>query len=107
MLAERLKAVLRNLAIPIFLSIASVACVGVAVLVLVNPVNNGLNPLESFALRLSLSSRTKDLETPMGSDPTAIRFVIDRGDTASAIGKKLLQDGFVSDADLFRNYVRY
>src|SRR5262249_411291 len=94
-------------AIPAFLGVAAFSCLAVGILIFFGPVKNNLNPLESFVLRLSLSARNKDLETPIGSDPTAIRFIISSGDTASVIGKNLLDAGFIRDADLFRNYVRY
>lgn len=104
---ERFSPTVLKLLIPALLSVAVLACVAGGLLVLVNPVQNGLNPVESFVLRLSLSTRGKDLETSIGSDPTAFRFAISKGDTASVIGKNLKDDGFILDADLFRNYVRY
>ena len=104
---EGTSSLIRKLLIPVFLSVAVLSCVGVGLVVFTGSARNNLNPLESFVLRLTLSTRGKDLETPLGSDPTAIRFIIAKGDTASVIGKNLLDEGFIKDADLFRNYVRY
>src|SRR5262245_54260694 len=105
--SEESRSLLRKLAIPTFLGVAAFSCLAVGILIFFGSVKNNLNPLESFVLRLSLSKRSKDLETPIGSDRTAIRFTIASGDTASVIGKNLVDGGFIRDADLFRNYVRY
>jgi cell division protein YceG involved in septum cleavage len=48
-----------------------------------------------------------ELSTPMGDDATPIRFTIQSGDNASTIAYRLQEQGFITDADLFTDYVQY
>lgn len=57
----------------------------------------------SAVLRL----RYKELITPIGSDDTPIKFVIEQGETASGIALRLEEEGLISDASLFKTYVRF
>jgi UPF0755 protein len=66
-----------------------------------------LNPIESAILRVDLSRRNNDLDTPAGSDPRPVCFNVNQGDNAVTIGANLQQQGFVKDGDLFRKYARY
>ncbi|MEP7286988.1 MAG: endolytic transglycosylase MltG [Chloroflexota bacterium] len=89
-------------------SIALLSCIViVAVILLRSPTNSRLNPIESAILRVSLSSRDKDLKTAAGTDAHPICFTVSNGDTASTIGATLVKQGFIKDADLFKNYARY
>jgi len=54
-----------------------------------------------------LRMRYRELVTPMGDDPTPVRFVVEPGETASGIASRLQEDGFISDAGLFKAYVRF
>ncbi len=85
---------------------SGVTCVG-AVLIGGRAPNTRLNPVEALAIRLTLLSRNKTLETAAGVDPKQEKFVIKRGDTANDIGFNLTAQGLITDADLFRNYVRF
>jgi UPF0755 protein len=69
--------------------------------------NPALNPIESAILKVDLSRRSKDLDTPAGSDPRPVCFNVNQGDNAVTIGANLQQQGFVKDGDLFRKYARY
>jgi UPF0755 protein len=103
----RSRPLIRNLLIPVLLGTALVSCVVIAFVVLRKPVNNTLNPVESFVLQIMLATRNQALQAPGGADPKPTRFVISKGDSAGMIGANLLAQGFIKDADLFRNYVRY
>jgi UPF0755 protein len=98
---------IRNLLIPSLLAVALVSCIVIAFVVLRKPVNNRLNPVESFVLQILLSTRSQALQLPAGTDSRPTRFIISRGDNAGTIAASLLGQGFIKDADLFRNYVRY
>ena len=97
----------RVLFIPVFLTIAVVACIVAAAVIVTKPVNNKLNPIESAVLRVELSTQSKDLNTPGGTDDRSVCFAVNQGDNATTIGLNLAQQGFVKDADLFRKYARY
>ena len=97
----------RAIFIPLFLVVAVVACLVAAYFVLTKPVNNKLNPIESAVLRIELSTRSKDLNTPGGTDDRPVCFTVNQGDNATTIGANLAQQGFFKDADLFRKYARY
>ena len=106
-MAQRLWPVFRNLLIPLILGAALIGCIVIVFVLLTKPVNNRLNPIESLVLRISLSTRNDALKKAAGTDPKPLRFVVGKGDTASTIGAKLVEQGLITDADLFRNYVRY
>lgn len=71
------------------------------------PVRNGLSVLELGYLRLWLARQDTTLNTPIGSDDTPRIFVVEPGDNAAIVGNRLATNGLISDADVFRNYVRY
>ncbi len=91
--------------------VALVLCIGCAALgVFViggSAPNTRLNPLEAMVLRVTLLSKNKALEVPAGIDPTQVKFVIRKGDTANDIGFNLTAQSLITDGELFRNYVRY
>src|SRR5450432_2394246 len=88
----------RVLFIPVFLTIAVVACIVAAAVIVTKPVNNKLNPIESAVLRVELSTQSKDLNTPGGTDDRSVCFAVNQGDNATTIGLNLAQQGFVKDA---------
>jgi UPF0755 protein len=104
---SRLSPISRILLVVGLLAFSLLLCGVAALFVLTRPGSNHLNPIESMILRVQLSSRDKDLKAPAGADPSPLCFSVNQGDNASSIGARLLKQGFVSDADLFRNYVRY
>ena len=63
--------------------------------------------LERSAMGLYLRLQTTALDTPAGTDGTLERFLIEPGETALTVASRLEEDGFISDASLFRNYMRY
>ncbi len=54
-----------------------------------------------------LRMRYQELITPIGDDDTPITFVIEKGETAAGIAQRLEEDGLISDASLFKTYVRF
>ena len=51
--------------------------------------------------------RYDEIITPVDDDATPVRFVIESGETASGIASRLEEQGFISDAGLFKAYVRF
>jgi UPF0755 protein len=54
-----------------------------------------------------LRMRYRELIAPAGEDDAPINFVIESGETASGIASRLEEQGFISDASLFKAYVRF
>ena len=63
--------------------------------------------LERSVMGLYLRLQTTALDTPAGTSGTMERFLIEPGETALTVASRLEEDGFISDASLFRNYMRY
>jgi UPF0755 protein len=61
---------------------------------------------QTAVLRVSLSFREDELNQPMGTDDTPMRFTVSIGDTAARIARGLQDEGFIADADLFTAYAR-
>lgn len=68
-----------------------------------------LNPtaLEHGALGLYLRTRAAVLNAPAGADATLRPFQIAEGETALTVSNRLEEQGFITDAGLFRQYMRY
>lgn len=62
--------------------------------------------LQKSLLRLSLSGRASELNTPYGADDTPVRFTIQSGDTPSRIARNLADSALIGDAALFVDYLR-
>jgi UPF0755 protein len=71
------------------------------------PVNPSLNPAEAALLGAYLSLNQADLDTPASTDSSQVIFEIEPGQTASDVASRLTDQGLISDAGLFRNYLRY
>jgi UPF0755 protein len=54
-----------------------------------------------------LRMRYEDLLEPAGGDDTPVSFVIEPGETATDIARRLEDESLVTDADLFKTYVRF
>lgn len=57
-------------------------------------------------LQIRLSMRQNDLDTPIGINPTDIRFTVQSGDTPRLIAENLQTAGLIADKDLFVDYVQ-
>ena len=53
-----------------------------------------------------LRTRYRELIRPAGTDPTPVNFVIESGETASGIARRLESQGLIADGELFKAYVR-
>jgi len=71
------------------------------------PINPDLGALEAVALGGYLSLNEEALNTPISSDEMLQQFEIVSGESASQISERLAGQNLISDADLFRNYLRY
>jgi UPF0755 protein len=69
--------------------------------------NSELNPAERAYLRGYLMLHAADIEDPIGTDATPVRFVVEPGESAAAVAEALESAGLISDANLFRYYLRY
>ncbi|MCC7448920.1 MAG: endolytic transglycosylase MltG [Anaerolineae bacterium] len=101
------RTLLRNILIPVVLAVALLICGIGGLAIATRPPNSRINPLEALVLRIVLQTRSQALQTPAGTDPTPLRFVISKGDNATTIGAKLVSQGLITDTELFKNYVRY
>lgn len=82
-------------------------CLALVAIIFIAGRGSPLNPVEAFMLRVQLAGRAADINRPLGVDPAAVCFVVNRGDSAGTIAEKLAANGFALDIDLFRTYVRY
>jgi len=63
--------------------------------------------LERALIGVYLSLYEEELGTPASTDSTPVIFVIEKGETADSIARRLYQEGLISDPDLFRMLARY
>jgi UPF0755 protein len=63
--------------------------------------------VEDWGVSLYLDLRRSELNTPAGSDPAAIVFTVEPGESVGQIALRLQSEGLVRDAQLFRLYLRY
>lgn len=63
--------------------------------------------LEEFFLSLYLQSQAEVINTPIANDPSPVPFTIDVGENARMVAERLAAQGFITDADIFRLFLRY
>jgi UPF0755 protein len=63
--------------------------------------------LERSLIGMYLNLHDADLHRPAGNDATPVKFVVNAGDSADIIGRNLQTAGLITDAELFRQYVKY
>ncbi len=63
--------------------------------------------VEDWGVSLYLDLRRSELNTPAGSDPAALVFTVEPGESVGQIASRLQSEGLVRDAQLFRLYLRY
>jgi UPF0755 protein len=66
-----------------------------------------LSPAERTYLTSYLALHDAELKEPAGSDDTPIKFTVEQGDSARTIAARLQDEGLISNAELFRYYMRY
>jgi len=79
-----------------------VLCIGV---IFVATGGNPVNGIQVALIRFSLNGREDDLNMPAGSDPTPVRFTVNRGDNPRLIAGNLLNTGLITDQQLFVDYL--
>lgn len=62
--------------------------------------------VQTSLIRISLESRRDELNTPIGTDDTPLRFTVESGDTPAVIARNLQASSLIRDASLFVDYVR-
>ncbi len=62
--------------------------------------------IQTEITRFSMRSRQDDLNRPVGSDNSPIRFTVNLGDSPRVISENLFNASLISDSDLFVDYVR-
>jgi UPF0755 protein len=67
---------------------------------------NPIDFIQTSILRVALSSRQDEINTPIGTDDSPIRFTISSGETPTVIARNLVNSGLILDSDLFVNYLR-
>jgi UPF0755 protein len=63
--------------------------------------------LELRLVGLYLRMQDQVVQTPAGADKSLRPFSIEQGETAMTVSTRLQEEGLISDADLFRLYMRY
>ncbi len=83
--------------------LVSILCIGALFVI------SGGRPIDFVQtqwIRFQLSGREAELDTPISTDETPIRFIVNPGDTPRVIANNLYIDGLIADPDLFVDYVR-
>ncbi len=62
---------------------------------------------EEFLLGMYLQTQTDNINSSISDDPSPIPFVVEIGENARTIAAKLVEQNFITDADLFRLFLRY
>lgn len=62
--------------------------------------------IQTEIIRLQLAGRQTELQTPIGTDSTPVRFTVESGSSPRLIAQRLLEQGLISDAGLFVDYTR-
>lgn len=63
--------------------------------------------IEEFLLGIYLQSQSETINSPVAGDPSPVPFTVDVGETAISVSQKLLEQQLITDADLFRLFLRY
>ena len=63
--------------------------------------------IERMIIGLYLRYRQDDISRPAREGDALVPFSIERGETAVTVAARLAEEGLISDADLFRLYIRY
>ncbi len=63
--------------------------------------------IEEFLLNFYLQIQSDAINTPVSDDPSPVPFTVQIGETAVSISNKLAEQGFITNPDLFRLFLRY
>lgn len=86
------------------LAVIAGAC-ALALLIAVSGESPG-EAIRGFIARISIAARQDDLNRPIGTDNTPLRFAIALGDSPTEIASNLAAAGIISDPRLFVDYAR-
>lgn len=98
----------RRLPVLIFGCLGLILIAGLALGALLFLVSGGqpVRYIQTMLIQFELSGRQDDLDRPIGSDTTPIRFTINLGDTPALIAENLYAASLIREAKLFVDYVR-
>jgi hypothetical protein len=71
------------------------------------PLNLSPDALELRLLGFYLRMQDQLVQAPASTDGSLRAFSIEQGETASSVSARLQEEGLISDAELFRLYMRY
>lgn len=63
--------------------------------------------LSDAALAVYLRANEEKLARPAGADRTPMLFIIEPGESVASVARRLEEAGLITDAELFRRYLRY
>lgn len=63
--------------------------------------------IEEFLLSFYLQLQAEAINMPVSADPSPVPFTVEIGETAVSISNKLVEQGFITNPDLFRLFLRY
>lgn len=63
--------------------------------------------IEEFVLGFYLQTQSDTINAPISDDPSPVPFTVDIGASAAGIAAKLQEQNLITDADLFRLFLRY
>jgi UPF0755 protein len=72
-----------------------------------NSVGRSPQNIEEAILGFYLQIQANAINAPASDDPSTVPFTVDIGETAATISQKLLEQNLLSNADLFRLFLRY
>jgi UPF0755 protein len=65
-----------------------------------------INFIQTEVIRFTLSLKQDELNNPVGSDETPVRFTVESGDTPRVIASNLISANLITDATVFVDYAR-
>jgi UPF0755 protein len=63
--------------------------------------------IEDFFVGLYLQTQAEAINTPVSNDPSPVPFSVTIGESAVSISSRLLEQSLITDADVFRLFLRY
>jgi len=63
--------------------------------------------LRNFCSVFYLQLQAEAINAPISDDPSPVPFTVEIGETAVSISNKLVEQGFITNPDLFRLFLRY
>jgi UPF0755 protein len=89
-------------AVTVLVACGIVSVVGLLIVTGGDPVDAA----QQLVFRAQLAGRQGDLDTPIGSDATPVRFTVAPGDAPRTVAANLQANGLIADPELFVTFVR-